>query len=448
MPEITGTATGDQLLGTFGADTIFGLGGDDLIFGDFGDDDLYGGDGNDVLTAGEGDDFLIGGRGSDVFFGVFGSLDSDDLLDSVLYSLEIGGTRGVVVNLATGRAMDSFGFTDLLIDIEVVRGTSFADRLTGGNPFNDAFEGFMGLAGADTINGGRGFDEVRYDQDGAAGGQAGILANLANGTIRDGFGNIDRVTNIERVRATDQADTLTGSARDEEFVGLAGADSINGAGGTDWALYNRDIDYDGIAGVVVNLFTGQATDGFGTIDTLTQIENVRTTSAADLVTGSNVSNFVRAGADNDTVSGLGGNDQLYGDGGNDSLSGGAGDDLLFGDIGFDRLTGGAGRDTFYFSEPADLRDIVRDFVSQVDTLAFEGEFFGKTQGHSLTLGVDFFLSLNSAGGASAIASFIYETDAGRLWFDYDGAGSVAPLLVATLTGAPTVAASDLSFIVL
>ena len=50
--------------------------------------------------------------------------------DTVSYHFE-GGTQGVNVNFVTGLAIDTFGNTDHLIDIERVVGSEFADTLTG-----------------------------------------------------------------------------------------------------------------------------------------------------------------------------------------------------------------------------------------------------------------------------------------------------------------------------
>ena len=41
------------------------------------------------------------------------------------------------------------------------------------------------------------------------------------------------------------------------------------------------------------------------------------------------------------------------------------------------------------------------------------------------------------------ASFLYDTDDGRLFWDVDGAGGLNPVLIATLSGAPVLATSDI-----
>jgi hypothetical protein len=132
----------------------------------------------------------------------------------VRYDRDFGnsGTSGVVVNPETGTATDGFDDTDTLISIELVRGTSQADQITGGNAASYGFEAYNGLGGNDTITGG-GYDEARYDQDAAYGGKGAVNVNFVTGQATDGFGNIDTLVGIEGVRGTGQADTFTGDGR-------------------------------------------------------------------------------------------------------------------------------------------------------------------------------------------------------------------------------------------
>ena len=51
---------------------------------------------------------------------------------------------------------------------------------------------------------------------------------------------------------------------------------------------------------------------------------------------------------------------------------------------------------------------------------------------------------NSTWAATdAGAQFVYETDAGALWWDADGTGAGAGVIVATFTGAPGLTANDI-----
>jgi Ca2+-binding RTX toxin-like protein len=108
-------------------------------------------------------DVLLGSNADERFRGVAGSdtISGGGGIDQVTYHSDInyGGNRGVTVNLAEGWAIDGFGDTDALSGIEVVRGTNFADFLTGDKGANT----LRGEAGADVLRGGAGDDLLRGD---------------------------------------------------------------------------------------------------------------------------------------------------------------------------------------------------------------------------------------------------------------------------------------------
>ena len=83
----------------------------------------------------------------------------------------------VNVDLATGVAQDGEGGTDTLRNIEGIRGSDFDDTLTGG--FDDDFERFEGRGGNDIIDGGSGFDVVRYSRS-----DNPVNVNLATGVAQ------------------------------------------------------------------------------------------------------------------------------------------------------------------------------------------------------------------------------------------------------------------------
>ena len=230
------------------------------------------------------------------FYGLAGTdiIDGGSGFDEARYDRDagFGGKKGVTVNLTTGKAIDGFGTVDTLRNIESVRGTAFADRLSGGDtdpvgPNNF----FLGLDGNDVIDGGSGYDEVRYDKDVNFGGTRGVIVDLAAGKATDGFGAADTLRSIEGVRGTQYADSLHGNdSNDRSFdslIGLGGGDTLDGGGGNDAVRYDRDASFGGAQGVTVDLAKGIATDGFGYRDTLISIEVVRGTQFADMLTGGN-----------------------------------------------------------------------------------------------------------------------------------------------------------------
>lgn len=345
IEDIRGTTRADYLVGNDEANLLHGRAGDDYLRGNGNFDDLIGGAGTDIL---DGTDVVDDADPTDTVFAQFSS--DDPLASGVIVNFGDAAVTVGAETVAGHRTRDAYGSTDTLIDIEIARGTYNVDHLYGGDTGNDDYEGFEGLAGNDVIDGGSGFDEVRYTNDAGyqngAGqfGTQGVVVNLsttartvdldgagpgapivvAAGTARDGYGDTDTLTSIEGVRATNANDWIFGGAGDERFRLFAGADVVDGGGGTDQVDYRRE--WTGGNGVTVVLggtvavngvTAGTARDVSGAIDTLISIEDIRGTDGSDAIIGDNAANLLR---------GEGGGDNLTGNGGNDTLHGGAGFD--------------------------------------------------------------------------------------------------------------------------
>ena len=136
----------------------------------------------------------------------------------------------VTVNLANPLSNSGEASGDSYISIEAVRGSDFADRLTG----NTADNFLRGGLGADTLNGGAGRDWADY-----FGAAAAVTANLVTGGT-GGEAAGDTYTLIENIRGSNFGDNLTGDTGDNFLRGGLGADTLNGQGGNDWADYQGD----------------------------------------------------------------------------------------------------------------------------------------------------------------------------------------------------------------
>ncbi|MBC6442475.1 MAG: calcium-binding protein, partial [Rhodobacteraceae bacterium] len=118
--------------------------------------------------------------------------------------------------------------------------------------------------------------------------------------------------NIEEVIAGGNADTLLGDDGGNLFRGGAGADTLDGRGGRDWA------DYTGSdAGVTVDLGGTQDSDGYisasgghATGDKLKNMEHIIGSDHADTLTGDAGNNLFRGGAGADSLDGGDGRDRL------------------------------------------------------------------------------------------------------------------------------------------
>jgi Ca2+-binding RTX toxin-like protein len=133
--------------------------------------------------------------------------------------------------------------------------------------------------------------------------------------------------------------------------------------------------------------------------------------------------------------------------GADTIHAGGGEDYIIGGAGVDNLTGGTGADTFVYYDSTEGQDTITDFATASDCLAFRGNtsggssFFNFAPGASLTSGTNFITS--GASATNAVPTFIYF--GGVLSYDADGSGGGAAVNIATFTGSPTIAASDIKF---
>jgi Ca2+-binding RTX toxin-like protein len=325
-----------------------------------------------TVTSSDGDWFegFTGYAGND-------TIDGGTGFDEVDYRSEArehrDTARGVVVNMITGQATDTHGDTDTLINIEGIRGTHLADIVTARN-VADAFLTFRGYAGNDTLVGSAlGFERADYSRDIDDGGTAGIVANLAAGTIRDGFGNIDTVSLIDAVRGTAAADSIAGGSAGERLQGEGGNDTLLGNDGNDTLEGGAGNDF--IGGGAGNDFidggsgsntifgglgndTVQGGDGYDEIYGSAGLNQLFGNGGNDFIQAGTGGDFIGGGAGNDTIRGGDGADTIYGGLGDDNIGGGAGNDQIFGSsganvifagLGNDTVQGGTGNDTIYGS---------------------------------------------------------------------------------------------------
>jgi Ca2+-binding RTX toxin-like protein len=374
-------------IGSAGADVLSANGSGVVV--------LFGLDGDDRLSAEESAEAvsLVGGDGNDLYI----APDDNDLLvetptggiDTVVATRELTLPENIEVLALSGSAGAIGGFGNAgdnrLNGNDAnnhLRGLSGNDRLVG-KAGNDTLDGGIG---PDTMVGGAGDDLYRVDDpfDVAVEG-AGLGTDTVESTV-----SIKLRPNVEHglLLGTD-ALYLRGNADDNGLVGNAGANVV--------------IGYDGA----------------------------------------------------DSIEGGDGNDRLRGDGGADSLSGGLGMDTLLGGDGADTLDGGEGRDGLFGGAGADMfrfsavpvgldeADGIGDFVPGLDQIGIQRSAFSLDLALGTLEASRFTKNLSGQAVDPGIATFIFETDTARLWWDADGAGGQARLLVAYLQRGLALSESDI-----
>lgn len=203
-----------------------------------------------------------------------------------------------------------------------IHGTKGSDELVsaqnGGNNIVKGYGGddiFRAGPGNNTLDGGRGTDELNYSITYPSPAQTqGVVVDATKGKATNPWGGHDHISGFEVYYGTTRDDTFKGSSADETFTTGGGADTVDGRGGFDTVDYSTDYSQGGTKGIVVNLAAGTATDGFGNAEKITHVEAVIGTSFADQFIGSQHADTFTAGAGNDTLTGgFGGDTFIFAD---------------------------------------------------------------------------------------------------------------------------------------
>jgi hypothetical protein len=232
-----------------------------------------------------------------------------------------------------------------------VAGGAGADNLTGGSPD----ETFLGGADNDTINGGGSADTVSYVDS-----PAGVIVNLTTGIASDGFGGTDSISSANHAIGSDFGDSLTGSIPANTLNGGDGGDSLDGQRGNDTLIGGEGDDSfegglgadtasyaDSPAAVNADLSSSAADDGYGTTDSLSNVENLTGSAYDDTLTGDGGRNTLNGGIGHDSLSGGAGADVLQGQAGNDTLYANSVGSCADGAV--DQIKGGPNSDTAYYN---------------------------------------------------------------------------------------------------
>ncbi len=462
---LNGGADNDILIGDEGQDTLSGGTGNDSLNGTAGNDSLSGGDGDDLLIDHQGTNSFIGGLGNDLIEADSTdgaqTINGGDGSDTIRHYYRLAAST-----ITTGPGSDTIeipyadqGEEAIIVTDFTTGGGGDIFRLTGtegallgllsgwdgsSNPFGEFLR--LTQSGSDVI--------LEWDQDGSgAGSDWETLVVFQNTTVGDFTeANFDPGYNPDGDAPA--GETINGTNGDDFLVGTIGGDTINALAGQDNVFGQGGGD---------SIFGG---DGF---------DNLNGDDGDDMIDGGNDDDSIFGGIGNDSLIGQAGNDSIFGDEGNDSLyggdgfdslsgddgndilnggndpdlllggvgddslSGGAGDDFLAGGFGSDTMTGGLGADTFSYQSAAEGADQITDFASGTDQISISADGFG---GGLFAGGSVILVSGSTPTASGGAGQFLFDTDDGKLYWDADGDGANAAVLIATFTNLPPLNASD------
>jgi Ca2+-binding RTX toxin-like protein len=247
------------------------------------------------------------------------------------------------------------------------------------------------------------------------------------------------------LKGNNAANILRAGAGKDVIIGGLGADIIDGGADTDMVDYSADA---GTHGVIVNLSSSTIT--LGNLDaldfgyTLGDLD-VASNTAYDV--GNNDTLIFDALISIEYVTGTGFKDVLIGSDFNNRLVGGGGSDTL---------TGGAGGDGFQYNFASEGGDTITDFDPTLDFIRIDQSNFGIAENEDAgqhpeaaagieQLAANYFVLGNTAteGGHG---QFIYDGSTGELFWDDDGTGGNAQVLLATLQDTPSLTIDDILLI--
>ena len=343
-----------SLNGGAGADDLTGGGGNDLLNAGTGSDDrLDGGAGADQVLATEalGGAVLIGGTGNDVLSG-----PADGFIESNQRNQFDGGPGRDTLNGSVGRDLLTGGTgPDILSGgaggSDLVRYDDHAQAVivTIGAGANDGSATDEGVVDAATVR-----DDVRADVEAVLGGGGADtitgtaddenLGGGANGDVLNGGGGSDTLCgqglitsfSFSIARTTDPlvclgsnagADTLNGDAGNDLLQGGPGPDVHNGGAGRDLAMWAERTQrvIATINDCAVGPQCSQANDGQEDVSASAGLQPEGDRIALDVES-------VSTGAGNDSLGGSAAANALFGGPGDDGIAGLGGDDLLCGDV--------------------------------------------------------------------------------------------------------------------
>ena len=266
----------------------------------------------------------------------------------------------------------------------------------------------------------------------------GVWNKFGSGTLNfTNYGTVD--SPLGSFRGGEYMDVLTNKGMMRGTVDLGGGNDlyigtggtvvgqINGGSGDDRFVLGSKIErIDG--GFDTDTLDFSALSSAITVDLANSANNRGAAALGDAYTGIEI---VSGTTRNDILTGDAFDNTLIGNSGADRLSGGAGQDVLIGGASRDYLTGGDGGDVFVFNSTAGLGDYILDFDRLSDLVRLEGAAFGFGS-YEGAVSADDFVTAATNASVDLTDRFIFRTTDASLWFDRDGKGGAASVMIADL----------------
>lgn len=356
---------GQLFFGAEGNDTLFGGSGDDVLKGGRGQDILNGGADNDILDGGSGNDTLIGGSGNDTLIRTMGNdiLQGDEGFDT--YDIQFDPTDG---NKSYGfnTIYDSDGAGVIKMSGKIVDASQMMSEDLYKSSGGDFY--IQRLSNANTatqasydlkiweINGVGGSVTVKDWKDGDLGielGQADgrplvnivdyapvLTTGKTDGTVKMDMPNL--IHSSTQINYEGSGQFIIKGGKKGDFITFRDQNiqvKVEAGIGTDTIIGgNKDDNIWVDNAPLASWSLPEPYDGYTNIPPANlKLVNSLAHDSSNKILG-NWSNFVDAGA---------GNDSVYGFYGNDYISGGDGDDRITGGGNVDELSGGAGNDLIH-----------------------------------------------------------------------------------------------------
>jgi len=358
----------DVIRGREGDDELYGESGNDIISGNEGNDFIYGGEGSDTIdfdeaknginiqlqteeanelgkdegkSWGEGEDYIYeienikGSKYNDLISGNKENniIDGNEGTDTIDYSNM--KSSPIEVDLESGYSIGDG--MDILKNIENIIGTDHIfghDKLTGSNEDN-RIEGLSGndviktLGGNDVALGGKGNDEIysgtgndvydgglEEDTINFSEAQTNIKVSILKEEVQDTNQGKDQFLNFENLIGSSFNDYIEGNFKQNTIDGGKGTDTL------DYGYYKSGIEVN-LSNTEIETETGMlekySVSKGNFVDSVKNIENIKTTKYDDYVVGSNFKNVIET---------FEGDDYIVNSSKNNTIDGGEGKDTI------------------------------------------------------------------------------------------------------------------------